>query len=165
MPAPLRISVTVRNWRGAGRARRPEGETYTLHSPKNFMAATATQVNFEIRELYAINRCPSNSRMNERYGQSASANKLPLRNVIIQMMVGGWRSADSLILPETSPWSERVSRNPVTQSTGMSTQLSADTDPPPTPRRRHFECPSHRYTLCGARVIESTQAEEVGNPV
>ena len=48
----------------------PDGEPYTLHSPKNFPPTAATQTNFETRELNAIGRRSSNSRMNERYDRS-----------------------------------------------------------------------------------------------
>ena len=48
----------------------PDGETYTLHSPNNFLPTAATQLNFETRELNVIGRWSANSRMNERYDRS-----------------------------------------------------------------------------------------------
>ena len=48
----------------------PDGDTYTLHSPKNFSPTAATQMNFATRELNVIGHWSSNSRMNERYDRS-----------------------------------------------------------------------------------------------
>ena len=48
----------------------PDGETYTLHPPRNFLPKAATQMNFETRELNVIGHWSSNSRMNERYDRS-----------------------------------------------------------------------------------------------
>ena len=64
----------------------PEGATYTLHSPMNFLPTAATQMNYETRGLNVIGNWPSNSRMNERYDRSVCANELLLRNAIIQKM-------------------------------------------------------------------------------
>ena len=90
----------------------PDGETYTLHSPKNFLPTAATQMNFETRELNVIGHCSSNSRMNERYDRSVCANELLLRNAIIQKTASWWNMAESFRLPETAPGSERIGKDP-----------------------------------------------------
>ena len=53
----------------------PDGETYTLHSPKNFRPSAETKMNFETRELNIIGQWSSNSRMDERYDRSVCANE------------------------------------------------------------------------------------------
>ena len=92
----------------------PAGETYTIHSPKNFLPTAATQMNFGTRELNVIGHWSSNSRMNERYDRSMRANELLLRNAIIQKMVSGWTMVDSFHLPETVPGAERIGKPPTT---------------------------------------------------
>ena len=78
-----------------------EGETYTLHSPKNFLPTAATQMNFGNGELNVIGRWSLNSRMNERYDRSVCANELLLRNAIIQKMATWRNMVDSFRLPGT----------------------------------------------------------------
>ena len=88
----------------------PAGETYTLHSPKNFLHTAATPMNFGTRELNVIGHWSSNSRMNERYDRSVCANELLIRNTIIQNMVSGWKMVDSFHLPDTVPGAERIGK-------------------------------------------------------
>ena len=140
----------------------PEGETYTLHSPKNFLPAAATQMNFETREINVIGHWSSNSRMHERYDRSVCANELLLRNTIIQKMVGGWCMVDSFMLHETVPGSERIGRDPVVQSINTSTQLSAETET--APAEGALISLSTDTPMCETCVIEGTQTEEVANP-
>ena len=90
----------------------PDGETYTIHSPKNFFPTAATQMNFETLELNVIGQWSSNSRMNERYGRSVCANELLLRNAIIQKMASWWNMVESFRLPGTAPAPERIGEDP-----------------------------------------------------
>ena len=48
----------------------PNGETYTIHSPKNLFATAANQMSFDQRELAVIGHWSGNSKMPERYGRS-----------------------------------------------------------------------------------------------
>ena len=79
----------------------PNGELYTLHSPKNLFPTAANQMNFDRRELNIIGNWSSPSRMPERYDRAVCATELLLRNTIIQRFVSGWGLTPSFHLPET----------------------------------------------------------------
>ena len=102
---------------GVYRSQDHDGETYTLHYPKNFLPAAATHMSFETRELNAIGHFPINSRMNERYDRSVCASEFLLRNAVIQKMVSRWNTVESFRLPETVPGSGRIGKDPSTSPT------------------------------------------------
>ena len=70
---------------------------------------------------------------------------------------------ESFRLPETAPGSGRIGRDPVTQSTCVSTQLSADAET--SPADVTLVSLTTDTPLCETGVAEGTQAEEVGIPV
>ena len=80
----------------------PEGEKYTLHSPKNLLPTAANQLKFDQRELNIIGHWSSTSKMPERYDRSACANELLLRNTVIHRVREGWNIAPACHLPETA---------------------------------------------------------------
>ena len=90
----------------------PEGERYTLHSPKNPFPTAAIQLSFDQRELNIIGHWASTSKMPERYDRSACANELLLRNTIAQRMRTGWEIAPAFHLPLTITGAPRIGRDP-----------------------------------------------------
>ena len=80
----------------------PEGERYTLHSPRNLFPTDANQLRFDHRELNIIGHWATNSRMPDRYDRSACAADLLLRNTIVHRMHDGWGVAPEFRLPETA---------------------------------------------------------------
>ena len=92
-------------------------DLYTLHSPKNFLPADDTQMNFPTRGLNAIGHRSRNSRMNERYDRSVCAIELLLRNTIIQKMVAGWNMVASFHLPQSVTGAVRIGKGPDAQAT------------------------------------------------
>ena len=89
----------------------PEGERYTLHSPKNLLPTAASQLSFDQREMNIIGHWSSASKMPERYDRSAGANELLLRNTIVQRMRGGWTVAPAFHLPLTISDATRIGRS------------------------------------------------------
>ena len=85
-----------------------EGETYTLHSPKNMSPTAANQLNFDQRELNIIGHWSSNSKMPERYDRAACSHELLLRNTIVQRMNEGWGIAPAFHLPATVDKTVRI---------------------------------------------------------
>ena len=79
----------------------PEGEKFTLHSPKNLLQTAENPLKFDRRELNIIGHWSSASEMPERYGRSACANELLLRKTVIRRMRDGWAVAPAFRLPQT----------------------------------------------------------------
>ena len=90
----------------------PNGETYTMHSPKNLFHTAANQMSFDQRELAAIGHWATNSKMPERYDRSVCASELLLRNTIIKQMAAGWEVSDSPHLPTTVTGRVRIGEEP-----------------------------------------------------
>ena len=91
----------------------PDGATYTLHSPNNYVPTAATKRTFEARDLDAIGYWPSNSRVNERCVRIVCAGELLLRDAIIQKMVSGWSMAGSFRFHETQHGYGRIGNDPI----------------------------------------------------
>ena len=118
----------------------PDGEKYTLRSPKISLPTAANQMNFEQRELAAIGHWSANSKMPDRYDRSVCASELLLRNTIIRQMAAGWDMAASFHLPSTVAGHVRLGKEvPPTQVPGLksthgeTTLVPVTTDPPVEP--------------------------------
>ena len=99
------------------------GESYTIHSPKNLFPTAANQMNFDTRELNIIGHWPSSSKMPERYDRIVCATELFLRNTIIQKVADGWAIVQSFHIPESPPNERRIGKTP---------EETRDTALPPT---------------------------------
>ena len=100
-----------------------DGESYTLHPPKNLFPAAANQMNFDTRELNIIGHWPISSKMPERYDRIVCATELFLRNTIIQKVADGWAIVQSFHIPESPPNERRIGKTP---------EETRDTALPPT---------------------------------
>ena len=88
----------------------PEGERYTLHSPKNLLPTAANQLKFDRRDLNIIGHCSTTSKIPERYDRGTCANELLLRNTVIRRMRSGWNVAPAFRLPEMVVDTTRIGR-------------------------------------------------------
>ena len=102
------------------------GESYTLHSPKNFLPTAAMQMNFSTRELNVIGHWSSSSKMPERYDRSVCSNELLLRNTIMSKFNDGWTTVPSFHLPITVDTSQRIGKPGEEADVTAPTQTTVD---------------------------------------
>ena len=87
------------------------GETYTLHSPKNFLPKAETQMNSGTRELNAIGNWSSSSRTNERYDRSVFVCKQDSHSQRSNAEDGfGLGDGGLFQLPDNVPGTERIGK-------------------------------------------------------
>ena len=119
----------------------PDAELYTSHSPKNFLPAAATQLNFATRERNAIGHWPINSRMGERYDRSVCAIELLVRNAIIRKMAAGWNMVDSFHRPESVSGAVRKGKGPDNQAATIVEPSRSLVDSNLAPSTQYFPAP------------------------
>ena len=141
-----------------------EGETYTIHSPKNLLPTAANQLKFDKRELNIMGHWSSTSKMPERYDRSACANELLLRNTVIHRMREGWNIAPAPQLPGTVTDTNRIGRDKGIElavgetaadvvPTKTDSVLKAEESQPLTQR----EAESSESSVLGDKSVEDTQ--------
>ena len=131
---------------GAGAA---DYESYTMHTPKNFLRSWANEMSFTNEEKNPIGHWQSGSRMCERYDRSTCAQELLIRNITLQNIVSGWSPVGPFSIPHPAPVGR--GRTPLVGSNdacaGVDVQLAQGVFPSPSDSTLRVDTPEVESSL------------------